>query len=224
MKALIDFDIVAYRCSYKCKDDSEEDLFGEINSFVIDIINRSKSDCYEGFLTSSSSKYPKTEKTNFRKLIYPEYKDNRQGLEAPVHLDAARKFLVDEWKAIVCEGYEADDALGMAQDYSGRSSVICTIDKDLDQIPGKHYNWIKDKLYEVSEIEGIRSLYRSALVGDRSDNIFGVSGIGEVKAKGIIPDDLEDEQEMHDRVASLYDSYERFCMNMQCLYIWRNPT
>ena len=54
---------------------------------------------------------------------------------------------------------------------------------------------------------------------NKSDNIFGVRGIGPVKAAGII-DTLDTEEEMINTVFKLYEEdAERFWMNAQCLWI-----
>lgn len=97
-------------------------------------------------------------------------------------------------------------------------------------IPGMHYSWPivrkgvvvrEGKIYEVSEIEGLRSFYRSLLVGDRTDNIFGVDGIGPVKASKMI-DNLETEEEMFEKVAELYQGdMDRLLVNGKCLWIMR---
>jgi 5'-3' exonuclease len=63
------------------------------------------------------------------------------------------------------------------------------------------------------------------LIGDAADNIKGVVGIGEKKAKAAI-DPLTDEKDMHDLVLSLYSDKERFNLNAQLLWILkheRNP-
>lgn len=109
-------------------------------------------------------------------------------------------------------------------------TIIATVDKDLDMVPGLHYSWPivrkgeivrEGRIYEVSEIEGLRSFYRSILVGDRTDNIFGVDGIGKVKAAKEI-DHLETEEEMFERVAELYNGdMDRLRVNGKCLWIMR---
>jgi 5'-3' exonuclease len=74
---------------------------------------------------------------------------------------------------------------------------------------------------EVTHDEGIKFLYIQSLVGDRSDNIFGVQGIGPVKAAkaldGLLP------EEYYDKCKSMYDDEERFHLNMKLLYIWQKP-
>src|SRR5574343_1568457 len=89
-------------------------------------------------------------------------------------------------------------------------TIIVTLDKDLDMIPGLHYNWVKNTIYDVNEDEALRFFYKQLLIGDTSDNIVGIRGIGPVKAKTLI-DHLETEEEMLDVVSSLYDSKERLC-------------
>lgn len=227
MKALVDADIVAFRNASAKEMDEEfigtlvdgkpvkrprtlQEVLAGVDFSMQQILSQVNATTYEAYLTGPG---------NFRYNIYPEYKANRKDIERPEYLQAAREHLVRKWGAHVCVGYEADDALGMGQDQEGRSSIICTIDKDLKQVPGRHFNWVKGEHYEISEIEGLRSLYRSVLIGDRADNIIGVKGIGEGKASKII-DHLETEDEMDEVCRSLYDSEERYCINMQCLYIW----
>jgi DNA polymerase-1 len=65
----------------------------------------------------------------------------------------------------------------------GDESIICTIDKDLDQIAGWHYNFVQGRMYNISQIEACRSFYDQCLVGDTTDNIKGCPGIGKVKAQ-----------------------------------------
>lgn len=211
MKALVDADIVAFRVAASTENESYDEMDYRVNSSMEQILSQCNATEFEAYLTG---------KGNFRYNIYPEYKANRRDKARPKWLPEARQILIDRWGAVVCEGYEADDALGMGQDKETNGSVICSIDKDLDQIPGLHFNWVKGAYYEVSEIEGIRRLYKQCLVGDRADNIIGIAGIGPVKADRII-NPLDDEDEMDEVVRNLYDSEERYCINLQCLYIWR---
>lgn len=208
--ALIDADIVAYRCAASSEDEPEEIALLRTEKLMQDIINETDASSYIAFLTGTD---------NFRYDIYPEYKANRKDKEKPRHLDACNLYLINEWKAYVTQGYEADDALGMYQDKV--ESIICSIDKDLLMIPGHHYNFVKKEFYEVDELEGLRSLYRSALVGDTSDNIKGVRGIGKVKAAKLI-DSLTKEKDMYNVCCQLYNDVDRLDTNLDCLWIWRN--
>ena len=218
MQALIDGDIVAYNNAASAEGDPIEIALMRTDLFMRNILEATGAETYRVFLSGAN---------NSRHSIYPEYKANRRDMVEPRWRQACKEFLVREWNAEVTDGYEADDALGINQT---SDTIICTIDKDLDMIPGKHYSWPilrqgaivrEGKLYEVSEIEGLRSFYRSLLVGDRTDNIFGVDGIGKVKAAKAI-DHLETEEEMFDRVAELYQGdMDRMLVTGKLLYIMR---
>lgn len=227
MQALIDFDIVAYSMAASAENDPVEVAYMRIDQMIHSILDTTGANTYRGFLSGGS---------NFRHEIYPEYKANRKDMVDPRWRNACKEYLVREWAAEVTDGYEADDALGINQakclypQPGEDSTIICTIDKDLDMIPGMHYSWPivrkgsivrEGKIYEVSEREGLISFYKSLLVGDRTDNIFGVDGIGKVKAAQMI-DNLETEEEMFERVAELYQGdMDRLLVNGKCLYIMR---
>ena len=101
-------------------------------------------------------------------------------------------------------------------------TVVCSLDKDLLMIPGVHFNWNKLEYTHVDQFTGLRTFYKQMLIGDRSDNIFGVDKIGPVKAAKLI-DHLTNEQEMLETVFELYNQdEERFIMNAQCLWIMQN--
>jgi DNA polymerase I len=106
MQALIDGDIVAYRVACTCEDDDSEDyVFSKVDDLIDKITFYTDSDEYKVYLTGSN---------NFRKAIYPEYKAHRP-TEKPFWLQAIRDYLVKEFNAEICDGQEADDAMGIAQ-------------------------------------------------------------------------------------------------------------
>jgi 5'-3' exonuclease len=211
MKALIDGDIVVYRAAASAEEEEQWVALARADKLMQDILEETTADSYNVYLTGSG---------NFRREIAPSYKAQRPDAR-PKHWQAVREFLVTQHKAIVCDGFEADDQLGIDQDKTYKSTVICSIDKDLLQIPGRHYNFVKKVFQEVTHDEGIKFLYIQSLVGDRSDNIFGVQGIGPVKAAkaldGLLP------EEYYDKCRAMYDDDARFHLNMQLLYIWQKP-
>lgn len=212
MIALIDSDLVTFRCAASAESEPEDIAILRVDKLMRDIIQAVEAESYVSFLTGPG---------NFRKNINPEYKANRKDKPLPIHLNACRQFLIEEWNTKVTEGYEADDALGIEQQVE--ESVICSLDKDLDQIPGYHYNWVSGEMYTVSELEGIKHFWKQMLIGDRADNIFGIDKIGKVKAGKLI-DPLTDQEEMFWTVSNLYGTdSERFWMNTDCLWIWRKP-
>lgn len=209
--ALIDADLVAFRCAATVPKHEPLDVaVYRVDVLMRQILEATDSEQYKAFLTGRG---------NFRKIINTEYKANRKDKEPPHYLQDCREYLIKEWNAVVNEGIEADDLLGIEQT---DETVVCSLDKDLLMIPGVHFNWNKVEYTHVDQTLGLRTFYKQMLIGDRSDNIFGVDKIGPVKAAKAI-DHLETEQEMFDTVLALYDDeYSRFIMNAQCLWIMQN--
>jgi hypothetical protein len=119
----------------------------------------------------------------FRHTIYPEYKANRKDIAKPIYYQEIRDYLRKQWKATVVEGYEADDMLGIEQCTATEETIICSTDKDLDMIPGWHYNYGRNEQYFIDHEVSTRNFYSQLLIGDRVDNIPGCPGIGVVKAE-----------------------------------------
>lgn len=224
MIALIDADIVAYRCSASCQPSKKkagelgipfEELQIEDESFAIkradDLIHRiisaTGSTEYKLFLSGAE---------NFRNLIYPLYKAHRINVPKPKHLDGVRRFLVSEWGSSISAGYEADDGIGMA---ASRDTITCSIDKDLRQIEGHHYNFVKDEYFQVTPDDGIRAFYTQLLVGDTSDNVRGVDGIGPVRAARIIGSTPT--EELDSVVSGCYEDRKRYLLNRKLLKVLR---
>lgn len=215
--ALIDADLVAYINAASAENDPLDVALRRVDEHMDRIIGATAADSYKAFLSGDN---------NFRYKINPAYKANRKDLVRPVHLQSCREYLVVNWGANVTDGYEADDALAMTQT---EETVICSIDKDMLQVPGKHYSWpiirkgvvIRDHIFtEVSELEGLKFFYKQMLIGDSSDNVFGIKGIGKVGAAKII-DPLLTELACYEEVLNRYVALDRFRMNANCLWLMR---
>lgn len=172
-----------------------------------------------------------TGKGNFRYSIYPEYKANRSA-SRPEHLQACKDYLCREHGGVSATGCEADDLIGV-EAYKRLALelpyVIVSIDKDLDMLEGLHYSpeirregkTVKEaRRYHVSPTDALRFFYYQLLVGDATDNIKGVKGIGKKKAPGILSG-LQDEAQLFRAVADNYGHEEEMIMNAKCLWIWR---
>jgi len=208
MKALIDADIVAYRVACTLEDDDAEDfVYARAEDLIDNILVNTEATEYRLFLTG---------KNNFRYTIYPEYKAHRPK-EKPFWLEKCRQYLIATFNAEVVNGQEADDALGIAQT---EDTIICSIDKDLLMIPGRHYNFVKDEFQEVTNDSGMRHFYMQCLTGDRSDNIKGIEQIGPKKAEKILVGCVT-EQELFNAVRKAYSNDEEFLMNGRVLWIRR---
>lgn len=120
---------------------------------------------------------------------------------------AIRGYIQHNYPTEIADGLEADDLLGCAL-RNNSDSVICTRDKDMDTISGWHYRWRCGELqparrYYVSPFDGWYFYYYQMLVGDIADNIKGVIGIGDVKARKILRD-CSNKDELHAAVKQVY--------------------
>jgi len=124
---------------------------------------------------------------NFREQVatIQPYKGNRTQPKPPF-LPDVRQYMVEVWRATVVDGMEADDRVVMEYLKDPENRCIVSIDKDLDQVPGWHYNYRKDLLYEVGEVEASRNFWTQVLMGDRTDNIPGIPKIGPKKAQALL--------------------------------------
>lgn len=124
--------------------------------------------------------------TNFRYEIATTrpYKGNRKKKHRPTHEEAIRDYIKSKWTTVVSDGDEADDQLGIAQcRIEPLESIIITQDKDLDMIPGLKYDFVEDEGYSVTEDQAEYNFCVQLLMGDSTDNIPGLPGIGKAKAK-----------------------------------------
>jgi 5'-3' exonuclease, N-terminal resolvase-like domain len=126
---------------------------------------------------------------NFRNSVATRatYKGNRSGAPVPTHFKAIRDHLVTRWGAVLSAGEEADDLIGIAAT-ANPGAVICSIDKDLMQLPGKHYNFVTKEEVVVTPKQAVLNFYAQVLSGDPVDNVPGLPGIGPVKARKALED------------------------------------
>ena len=149
-----------------------------------------------------------TGKDNYRVQLatLQPYKGNRKQ-EKPPWYKEAREYLQYAWAAKVIDGMEADDAISIEQwANKDRSTCIVTIDKDLSNTPGWHYNWRKKEHFYVDNTQACRNFYKQMIVGDRTDNIAGLRGLGE-KAASKHLDSVQDVTKMRKIVEQLYKEH-----------------
>jgi len=224
----IDSDSMVYAVGFVCQDKDEE---GNITVEPIEKVLHSVKMQIKSVLKALP--YHKevtvhlTGKDNFRLSLDPDYKANRKDFEKPVLYDVIRTYLIEQWDAVVSEGYEADDACAMAA-HVDEEAVIVSKDKDLLTVPGWHYNPNKPKegLKWVTEEEAALFFYKQCLMGDSVDNIKGVEYIsdrlfkkwklrrtrdntcGVATAEGIL-EGCSSVEEMYDRVLECYIDAEQ---------------
>ena len=142
----------------------------------------------------------------FRHEKYPEYKANRDAM--PEGISGAIPYIKMSLEAlnipqVSLEGYEADDVIGTLSkhaDKEGFKTYMVTPDKDFGQLvtantfiykPGTRFSGPKVMgVDEVCEKFGLNNIEQFidflGIMGDTSDNIPGVFGVGEKTAQKLI--------------------------------------
>lgn len=169
--------LVAYK--YRDSRDSMTVVKG-VDEFITEILTKVNATQFAGFVGGTRC---------FRYDIakHKPYKGNRP--EKPEFMvkweGIIKHHMIKKWGFIVCDGVEADDAVSICayQLPETHNPIVCHVDKDLDQIPGNHFNYQKHTFYKVTEEEAWRRKLLLVLTGDGTDNIAGLPGIGETKAK-----------------------------------------
>ena len=143
----------------------------------------------------------------FRHLKYDGYKATRHGMpeelamQMPVMKDVLRAMNIPIYE---CQGWEADDVIGTVGKIcsnNGWECVIVTGDRDSLQLIDENVHiklviskpgqttanlYTEDKFREEYGFEPKKLIDLKALMGDTSDNIPGVKGIGEKTAKNLL--------------------------------------
>ena len=181
-RALIDADSIYFRAVMKCT--KEFDIRKSIKE-TMNVIRR-ETMCNDPLVAVKG-------KGNFRKDLYPAYKAHRKPLEDEIRerLAYAHNYMVESYDAVMADDMEADDLVSIWAYECMEDNipyVIVGIDKDLLQIPGEHYNFVKGTHTNVDTDRANYNLMLQCLTGDSADNIPGLKGIGPKKAEGILRD------------------------------------
>lgn len=218
---LLDVSAIMYRAyfanmNFRTKNEPTGAVYGFMNTFM-SILKEFEPDYIAAAFDVKRSSLKRTE-------IYADYKSQRQSAPEDLILQIPRiEELLDCFniKRYKLEGYEADDILGsLAKKLSERDieTYIITGDKDLSQLvseniniallgkgnEGEKFGVLKDEKDVINYLgvspDKIPDLF--GLIGDKSDDIPGVTKIGEKKALAIL---------------SKYDSLEKIYENIEDL-------
>ncbi len=176
-------------------------VFGFVNSLV-KILEDEKPDhiavCFD------------TASPTFRHKAFPKYKAQRQEIptDMPWQIDKVKEIVIAlNIPMIELDGYEADDIIGTLVKQAEKENVISymvTPDKDYMQLvsektfmykPARNIYGNKVSEVELVDIEGVKKKFGVTpdkvvevlgLMGDTSDNIPGIKGVGEKTATALI--------------------------------------
>ena len=188
MVALIDADIVAYRAAAVSEDDidwmdgsygktlSSQQAKDSARHIIHDWMNKAKQNSVALCWSSQD---------NFRKQLDPTYKANRKK-EPPDLLQEVTEWLKINYHSYAVKRLEADDVMGIYHT-AGTNSVIVSIDKDMQTVPGMVFNPDKDRApRRITVGQADRYWMLQTLMGDRADGITGIPRVGPKKAEAIL--------------------------------------
>jgi len=166
MKLFIDADSVMFKAA--CTQSTKHDTRVVTRKIIEDTIADTFAD--ETYIAIKG-------KGNFRYDIYSGYKSSRKDKlddKLKERLNDAHAYLVNDWSAVQSDGMEADDVVSIWS-YEAREAeqdfVIAHIDKDINQVPGNHYNYNSKQIYFVDDEVADMNFCTQLLIGDNGDDI-----------------------------------------------------
>ena len=167
--------IVAYNQAVKAGNLTDAQAVKDhVKRFIDTLLVRTDAEKY--VLIHQSAKH-----SNFRKYYYSDYKAKRQG-EMPDFLKLWQTTILDTYNglnATKVNGIESDDALSILYYtlYHEYDITLIHNDKDMHQIPCKHWNLnkkVEEAFSIINKKEAVINWATQMLVGDYStDNILG---------------------------------------------------
>jgi hypothetical protein len=182
---LIDADSLIYYEAFK--ETLIEALEG-IDERMERIFKETGSNKYIAFLTPSGC-------FRYDRAYTKDYKGSRKDKKKAQWFNAVKAYLIDKYGAIYIPKLEADDCVAWLSNNNLFHTIVCSPDKDvLKQCPGRHYNYqmeskgtYKSKGFiETSKAEAKNFLFTQLLMGDSTDGISGIEGVGPAKATRIL--------------------------------------
>lgn len=188
---VIDGDILCYTASSAVEKSIDwGDDFWTLHSDLSEARSRVDIDIVEFVERLNGSSYTVcfSDKANFRKDVYPQYKANRKDLRKPVAFAALKAYILECWPCATWKNLEADDVMGIMATDPRKDVVIVSADKDMRTIPGRWFNPNNPDagIIHVSRDDADRNHLIQTLTGDRVDGYPGCPGIGPARAEKIV--------------------------------------
>jgi hypothetical protein len=183
--ALIDGDSILYMLGWQ---HSTHQNLGEmkraVKEFLADLSTQTGASFYYGALSCPSAEC-------FRRNIYKvrPYKGTRPKIAEHMEFwkPVITNILVEDHGFQCVKELEADDLVcylaSSNRDNPDVETIICSPDKDVKQIPGKHFDYRSAKFSDITPEIADYLFWCSMIEGDDIDGVAGLPGYGPVKAK-----------------------------------------
>jgi len=214
---IVDSDSMLFFSCYQFRDDWDEEL---VYMNFIERLGSVRTACYDRVSKLNDFLIAFTSSTNFRYKIYPEYKLSRKDVKDDAKLLKER---VTTMKAlvyarlkkiiVVSSVWEADD---ICCQYADKGYMVSALDKDVvNASPTPCYNYKKGEWTEGRTKQQITEWYlMQSIMGDTSDSIVGVKGIGQKGAEKFI-------EGLKDGIKTFEDYIDLFETPANCLLMNR---
>jgi len=185
--AIIDADSLLY---YEMGKPTLEEALEGLRSRIHQILLETNSTYYIGYLTLGKC-------YRYEKAKSKPYKNGRSKAKPkpPIFYALRAALQQDPYNFVGFNTVEADDLVAISADIlqdSGYEFVIASPDKDvINQIPGTHYNYGKAETIVTTEEMAEKFLWTQVLMGDSTDGIPGIPGMG-IKGAEKLLDDIPD--------------------------------
>jgi hypothetical protein len=191
--AIVDGDILLYRICFSI--DPEAELYvvkAHCDQYLNNLFMKVGCTAYIGIIGIHGSNNPKYS-------IAPDYKRGRP-TDKPPHWNTVINYLISKWGFSPISGCETDDAIDLCASRI-ENHIVVSSDKDLLQIPGKHFIMgvmrkgkvvREDKTVNITKEQAKKQFYTQMLTGDTVDNVSAIYGIGPKKAEKLLDSDSMD--------------------------------
>jgi DNA polymerase-1 len=179
---LIDFDSILYK-----NIESLDEYCDRVDEIISQVVVDTKSSHYRVFLESKGN-------TTFRKILNPSYKANRVNKELPLNFKEIKEYIIQTYNPYLSVGVETDDSIistikYLQSEYPLSEVVIAVNDKDYHTFPVTSYDLYHARFGEIKNItkeQANFNFHKQLLMGDASDNVKGVKGIGDKGASKVL--------------------------------------
>lgn len=190
-KLLIDADVLAFEASVIAEESIEwkEEMWtvhADMALAKARVVNRVEE--FKEKLQANDVVMCLSDRANFRRKLNPDYKSNRSKARLPIILRQVKQWIIDELDGQLWSTLEADDIISiLATDKEmDEETIVVSIDKDFQSVPGIYYDYNKDETHHVSEEEADKFHLMQTLTGDATDGYSGVPKVGAVTAKRLL--------------------------------------
>jgi len=222
MLAIIDGDVLLYQAMWGS--DTLKQACKKFDKILEEVMESTFSEDYAIAVGGPS---------NFRDVLYCDYKRSAGRVKSKSiradWFEDLKSYVITNEGTYQVEGCEADDVVRIWAEECravNKPFVVVTVDKDLNCIPGWHYNPIKRVLFNMETDEADLFYWTQVLTGDVVDNIPGITGIGPKKAEKILFGASTRALRI-EAVCRAYnehcgeEGFDRMLLNGKLLHMWR---